>query len=156
MIMEFSQAKYGKECEEQEHGVEENEARNAQPADIYTDASHQSTERHDKFMQHTKKDHKSNKMARPLTHAKLHRSIPAQWHHPHAKRCQHHPHRNIRHMRRILRTALKVKATIIPRERASEPNEHLAEWRMHVKVKLALEVMRAELAKVGFVPDDDV
>lgn len=95
-------------------------------------------------------------MARPLAHTQLNSSVPRQRHHPHAKRREHHPHRDIRHILRVRLAALELERAVVAREQAREADEHLAERRVHVEVELALEVVRAELAKVRLVPHDDV
>lgn len=92
-------------------------------------------------------------MARPRAHAKLDGGVPSERDHQDAKSGQDDAHGDIGYMLGVHFAALELIAAVVPRQQTSEPDEHLAEWGVHIKVKLALEVVRAKLAKVRLVPD---
>jgi hypothetical protein len=94
-------------------------------------------------------------MARPQTHPELDSGVPAEGHHRYAKRSHHDPHRNVRDVLWIVCPALKLKGAVVAGQKPGEPDEHLAQRGVDVKVELALEVVRPELAKVRLVPDDE-
>lgn len=94
-------------------------------------------------------------MARPRTHAKLDCSIPPEWDHQNAKGGHEDAHGNIGHSVGVGLAALEFEVTVVSRQQPCEPDEHFPEGWMDIEVKLALEVVRAELAKVCLVPDDD-
>jgi len=92
-------------------------------------------------------------MARSCAHAELDGGVPSEWDHQDAKGGQDDAHGNERHVFWVHLPALKLIAAVIPRQQTGEPDEHLPERRVHVKVELALEVVRTKLAKVRLVPD---
>ena len=92
-------------------------------------------------------------MARPRAHAELDGSIPSEWDHQDTEGGHDDAHGNVRHVFWVHLPALELIAAIVPRHQTGKPDEHLPERRMHVKVKLALEVVRTKLAKVRLVPD---
>jgi hypothetical protein len=94
-------------------------------------------------------------MARSCAHAELDSGVPSERNYQDAKRGHDNAHGDVWHFLGIHLSALKFKATVVPGEQTSEPNEHLPERWVHIKVKLALEVIRAKLAKMRLVPDDD-
>lgn len=155
LVMELCETEDRKECEEQQHRVEEDEPRNGKPRNICP-ANQKQPETPSTKDQHTTKDHKRRQMTRPPTHPKLHGSIPPKRDHSHTKRRQHNPHRDIRHLIRVNLPTLKLEAAIVACQQACKTDEHLAEGWMHVEIELALEIVRAEFAEMGFVPDDDV
>jgi len=59
-------------------------------------------------------------------------------------------------MIRIRLPTLEIITTIVPRQEAHKTDNHLPKRRVHIKIKLAFEVMRAKLSKVGFIPYNDV
>lgn len=94
-------------------------------------------------------------MARPRAHAEFDGSIPSEWDHQNAKGGQDDAHGDVRHTVGVGLAALKFVAAVVSRQQPREPDEHLPERRVDIEVKLALEVVRTELAKVRLVPDDD-
>lgn len=94
-------------------------------------------------------------MGCPWTHAQLHRCIPTQRDHSYTEGRHHHAHGNVWHGITILHTAFELEAAVVAREKASEADKHLAQRRMHIKVELALQVVRPKFSKVGLVPDYD-
>ena len=92
-------------------------------------------------------------MARPRAHAELNGGVPSEWDHQDTKGGHNDTHGNVGHVSWVHLPALELVAAIVPRQQTSEPDEHFSERRMHVKVKLALEVVRTKLAKVRLVPD---
>ena len=91
-------------------------------------------------------------MARPRAHSELDGSVPAKWDHQDAKRSQYDTHGNERHILRVHLATLELIAAVIPRKQTGESDKHFPEGRVHVKVKVALEVVRTKLAKVRLVP----
>lgn len=104
----------------------------------------------------TTKGHKSNQMASTPAHSQLHSSIPCQWHQCNTKGREHHAHRDVRYIFRIFGPALEFEVPIVAREQTNKTNEHLSEWRMHVEIEFALQVVGAELAKMRLIPNDNV
>lgn len=92
-------------------------------------------------------------MARSCAHAELDGGVPPEWDHQHAESGQDDAHRNERHVLWVHLPALELITAVVPRQQTGEPDKHLPERRVHVKVKLALEVVRTKLAKVRLVPD---
>jgi hypothetical protein len=92
-------------------------------------------------------------VARPRAHTELDGSVPSEWDHQDTKGGHDDTHGNVRHVLWVHLPALELIAAIIPRQQAGKPDEHLPERRVHVEVKLALEVVRAKLAKVRLVPN---
>src|SRR5579863_7463739 len=92
-------------------------------------------------------------MARPRAHAKLDGGVPPEGDHQDAKGGQDDAHSDIRDVLGIHLAALELIAAVVPGQQTGEPDEHLAERGVHVKVKLALEIVRAKFAKVRLVPD---
>ena len=64
-------------------------------------------------------------------------------------------HGVVRHVVGVGLTALEFEAAVISGQQPREPDEHIPERRVDIEAKLALEVVRTELAKVGLVLDDD-
>jgi len=95
-------------------------------------------------------------MACPLAHTKLNRGKPRKGDHSDSKGGQHHPHGNIWYCFRVDFAAFELERAIVARQQASETNQHLPKRRMHIEVELALEIMRAKLAKVGLIPNNDI
>jgi hypothetical protein len=95
-------------------------------------------------------------MARPLAHTQLYSRIPGQRHHANTKRGKHNTHGNIWDTVRIRLSTLKLEVAIITSQQACKTYNHLAKRWMNIKVKLALEIMRAEFAKMGFIPNDNI
>lgn len=89
-------------------------------------------------------------------HSQLNSRIPAQRNQSNTKRCEHDSHRDIRKSLGILSSTLEVEATIIASKQTNEADKHLPKRRMNIEIKLALEVMRTEFAKVCLVPDDHI
>ena len=56
----------------------------------------------------------------------------------------------------VFSTTLEIEATVIAREETSEAEENFSQRRMNIEVEFSLEVMTTELAKVGFIPNDEV
>ena len=98
--------------------------------------------------------HQSDDMARPRAHAELNSSIPPAWDHQNAKGGHDDAHGDVRHVAGVGLTALKFEAALISGQRPHEPDEHIPERRVGIEAKLALEVVRTELGKVGLVPDN--
>ena len=94
-------------------------------------------------------------MARPRAHPELNSSIPPEWDHHYAEGGHDDAHGDVRHVVGISLAALEFETAVVSRQQAREPDKHLPERRVDIEVKLALEVVRAELAKVGLVPNDD-
>ena len=94
-------------------------------------------------------------MARPRAHSELNSSIPPEWDYHNAKGGHDNAQGDVRHVFGVGLATLEFETAVVSRQRPREPNEHLPERRVDIEVKLALEVVRAELAKVGLVPDDD-
>jgi hypothetical protein len=94
-------------------------------------------------------------MARPRAHAELDGSIPPEWDHQNAKGGHDDAHGDVRHVVGVSLAALKFEVAVVPRQQPCEPYEHLPKRRVHIEIKLALEVVRAKLAKVGLIPDDE-
>jgi|SRR5712671_2433375 len=92
-------------------------------------------------------------MASPCAHAKLDSGVPSERDHQHTKGGKEDAHGDVGDVLGIHLPALELVAAVISRQQAGEPDEYLSERGMHVEVKLALEVVRAELAKVRLVPD---
>jgi hypothetical protein len=103
----------------------------------------------------TKQTHQCHQVARSRTHTEFDSGVPPEGNHQDAKGCHDDADGDVWHFSRVHLSAFKFKATVVPRKQTSESDEHLPERRVHVKVKLALEVVRAKLAKVRLVPDDD-
>ena len=104
----------------------------------------------------TTKNHQGNQVACHPGHPKLHRRVPAKGHHRDTERREHNTHRDVRYRIWVRRAAVEAERAVITRKEPNEADEHLAERGVDVEVELALEVVRAELAKVRLVPDDDV
>lgn len=94
-------------------------------------------------------------MARPRAHTKFHGSIPPEWDHQNAKGGHDDAHGDIRHIFGVGFAALKFEAAVISGQQPRKPDEHLPERWVDIEVKLALEVVRTELAEVRLVPDDE-
>ena len=94
-------------------------------------------------------------MARPRAHAELDGSIPPKWDHQNAKGGHDDAHGDVGHVVGISLAALKFEAAVISRQQPCEPDEHFPERRVYIEVKLALEVVRAKLAKMRLIPDDE-
>lgn len=92
-------------------------------------------------------------MARPRAHAELNGGIPSEWDHQNAKGGKDDAHGDIGDVLWVHFATLELIAAVVPRQQTGEPDEHLPERGMHIKVKLAPEVVRAKLAKVRLVPD---
>jgi hypothetical protein len=92
-------------------------------------------------------------VARPRAHAKLYSGVPSERDHQDTKGGQEDAHRNIGDVLRVHLAALELIVPVVPGQQTGESDEHLAERGVDVKVKLALEVVRAKLAKVRLVPD---
>ena len=103
----------------------------------------------------TKQTHQCHQVARSRAHTKFDSGVPSEGDHQDAKRGHDDADGDVWHFLRVHLSAFKFEATIVPREQTSESDEHLPERRVHVKVKLAFEVVRTKLAKVRLVPDDD-
>ena len=95
-------------------------------------------------------------MTRPLTHTELDCRIPPQRNERDPIRRHDDPHRDIRHPFWIHLAALELERAVVASQKTSQADEHLTQRRVHVKVELALEVVRPKLAKVGFIPHDEV
>ena len=95
-------------------------------------------------------------MARHGAHPELNSGVPPERHERDAERGEHDAHGHVRHRLGVRRAALERERAVVPGQQADEADEHLAQRRVHVEVELALEVVRAELAEVRLVPDDDV
>ena len=95
-------------------------------------------------------------MTRHPAHAQLHSRIPPEWDKRNTERGKYDTHGDVRHSVGVSRPALEAKCAVVAREQAGEADEHLPERGVDVEVELAFEVVRAELAKVRLVPDDDV
>ena len=91
-------------------------------------------------------------MARPRTHAELDGSVPTEWDHQNAKGSQDDAHGNERHVLWVHLATFELIAAVVSRQQTGKPDKHLPERWVHVKVKLALEVVRTKLAKVRLVP----
>ena len=104
----------------------------------------------------TTQNHQRDQVTRHPAHPQLDRSIPPQRHHRDTKRGEHDTHGDVRDRLRVGRAAREVERAVVACQQAGEADEHLPERWVHVEVELALEVVRAELAKVCLVPDDDV
>src|ERR1700761_1980853 len=94
-------------------------------------------------------------MARPRAHDEFNSSIPPEWDHHNAKGGHDDAHGDVWHVVGVGLAALEFETAVVSGQQAREPDEHLPEGWVDIEVKLALEVVRAELAKVRFVPDDD-
>ena len=92
-------------------------------------------------------------MARPRAHAELNGGVPSEGDHQDAKGGHDDAHGNIGDVLGVHLAALELIAAVVPGQQTGEPDEHLPERGVHVKVKLAPEVVRAKLAKVRLVPD---
>jgi hypothetical protein len=95
-------------------------------------------------------------MACPCAHSQFNGGIPPKWDHSDAKGCQHNPHSDVWHLWRIGLSTLEFKTSIVSSEESNEANDHFTQRWVDIEVELAFEVMGAELAKVRFVPYDDV
>ena len=95
-------------------------------------------------------------MARPLAHTQLYSRIPGQRHHTNTKGGKHNTHGNIWDSVGVRLSTFKLEAPIITCQQACKTYKHLAKRWMNIKVKLALEVMRAKFAKMGFIPNDNI
>lgn len=104
----------------------------------------------------TAQDGEGDEMTCPGAHAELDGGVPPERDEGDTKGGHHDPHGDIRDTRGILFAALELKVGVVAGEQAGEGDEHLPEGRVDVEVELALEVVRAELAKVGLVPHDHV
>ena len=58
-------------------------------------------------------------------------------------------HERVVELFRIRLARLEFKGAVVAREPAREPNKHLAQRRVNIKVEFTLEVMRSEFAKTG-------
>jgi len=92
-------------------------------------------------------------VARPRAHAELDGGVPSERDHQNAKGGHDDAHGDIGDVLGVHLAALELIAAVVPGQQTGEPDEHLAEWGVHIKVKLAPEVVRAKLAKVRLVPD---
>ena len=92
-------------------------------------------------------------MARPRAHAELDGGVPSERDHQNAKGGQDDAHGDIGDVFGVHLAALELIAAVVPGQQTGEPDKHLPERGMHIKVKLAPEVVRAKLAKVRLVPD---
>lgn len=95
-------------------------------------------------------------MARPRAHPQFNSGIPPEWDHGDAKGSQHNPHSDVGHFWWIDLSTLEIKSSIISGEESDEPNDHFTQRWVDIEVELAFEVVGAELAKVCFIPHDDV
>ena len=89
-------------------------------------------------------------------HPQLDSGVPSKRDHRNTKRSDHDPHGNVWYVFRVLLPTLELETAIISRQKPRKPNKHLSQRRVYVKVELAFEVVRTELSKVRFIPDDDV
>ena len=64
-------------------------------------------------------------------------------------------HESVVQLLRVGFARLKLKGAIVTGHVARQADQHFAERRVDVEVKLALEVVRAELAKMRLIPRDD-
>ena len=92
-------------------------------------------------------------MARPRAHAELNGSIPSEWDHQNAESGEDDAHGDIGDVLWVHLAALEFITAVVPGQQTGEPDEHLPERGMHIKVKLAPEVVRAKFAKMRLVPD---
>ena len=93
-------------------------------------------------------------MARPLVHTQHYSGISGQRHHTNPKRGKYNTYGNI--WDTVDLSTLELEAPIVTCKQTGKTYKHLAKRRMNIKVKLALEIMRAEFAKVGFIPNDNI
>jgi hypothetical protein len=56
---------------------------------------------------------------------------------------------------RVGLAGLELEGAVVVCQPAGQADEHLSEGRVDIEVELAFEVVRAELAEVGFVPGDN-
>ena len=94
-------------------------------------------------------------MARPRAHPELNSSKVPEWDHHNAKGGHDDAHGDVRHVVGVGLAALEFETAVVSRQQPREPDERLPERWVDIEVKLTLEVVRAGLAKVRFVPDDD-
>ena len=156
--MELCQEKDRGKREEQQHGIQENEPRNAEPRHVCREIPHVSTPTTNPsaYTRRTTQHHERDQMTRPLTHTELDCRIPPQRNERDPIRRHDDPHRDIRHPFWIHLAALELERAVVASQKTSQADEHLTQRRVHVKVELALEVVRPKLAKVGFIPHDEV
>ena len=95
-------------------------------------------------------------MARPRAHAQLDGGVPSEGYECNTI-CRHHnAHGHIGYTVGIRHSTPELEVAVIARQETSEPNEHLSQRWVNVEIKLAFEVVRPKLAKVGLVPDHQV
>jgi hypothetical protein len=104
----------------------------------------------------TAENHDCNHMTCTPAHAELNRGVPSKWNHGHAEAREKNSHGDVRHIVWVLFSALELEAAVKTREETSETHKHLAERWVDIEVELALDVVSAELAEVGLVPDNIV
>lgn len=61
-------------------------------------------------------------------------------------------HEGVVQFRWISLAGLEFERTVVSSQISRQTNQHLSQWRMDIEVKLPLQVMRAEFAKMSFVP----
>ena len=105
---------------------------------------------------HTAQNHECDQMTRPRAQAQLDRGVPSEGYERNTICCHHHAHGHVGYTLGIQLAALELEVAVIARQETSEPNEHLSQRRVNVEIKLAFEVVRPKLAKVGLVPDHQV
>lgn len=129
MLMEHDETMYGGEGEEEEHGVEKNEAANDEPCVVA-------------------KHHDRQQMARTPIPPQCSTCAVGEWDHGHAEHGENDAHAYVVDVVGIRFATLELKVAAIPAQKTGETDDHFAERRMYVKVEFVLEVMGAKLAKV--------
>jgi hypothetical protein len=95
-------------------------------------------------------------MAGAPAHAELDGGVPAERDHGNTEASEEDSHAHVWNVVGVRLSALEFELAVPAGKKASKPNEHLAQRRVDIEVKLALNVVSAELAEVGLVPDDVV
>jgi hypothetical protein len=95
-------------------------------------------------------------MAGAPAHPKLDGGVPAERDHSDTEAGEEDAHADVRDVVGVYLSALKLELAVPAGQKAGEPDQHLSERWMDVEVELALDVVPAELAEVGLVPDDVV
>ncbi|KAI3482898.1 hypothetical protein L1887_54220 [Cichorium endivia] len=136
VLHELDEAVHGGEGEAEQHGVEEDEARDDEPAVV--------------------EEHHDGEQVSCAPVLETGAGEPGERHHGDAKHGEDDAHADVVDVGGVLFARLEFELAAVAADEAGEADEHLAERRMHVKVELLLKIVGAELAKVRLVPDDDV